>query len=88
MWVGFHDDPSFRWVDDRAIRIRASAQQGSTIMRLLVQWNLAAPQRPASPSEPFDPAYMKALFKVGYKLGLQGNAWARTPPEAVTIARR
>ena len=58
MWVGFHDDPSFRWVPDRATRIRASAQQGSTIMRLLVQWNLTAPQRPANPSEPFDPAYV------------------------------
>ena len=58
MWVGFHDDPSFRWVPDRASRIRASAQQGSTIMRLLVQWNLAAPQRPVNPSEPFDPAYV------------------------------
>ncbi|HEY4621969.1 MAG TPA: cellulase family glycosylhydrolase, partial [Gaiellaceae bacterium] len=57
MWVGFHDDPSFRWVDDRAIRIRASAQQGSTIMRLLVLWDRAAPQQPASPSDPFDPAY-------------------------------
>jgi len=57
MWVGFHDDPSFRWVDDRSSRIQASAQQGSTIMRLLVQWNLAAPQRPANPSDPFDPAY-------------------------------
>ena len=58
MWIGFHDDPSFRWVNDRATRIQASAAQGSTIMRLLVQWNLAAPQRPASPSEPFDPAYV------------------------------
>ena len=58
MWVGFHDDPSFRWVPDRASRIQASAQQGSTIMRLLVQWNLAAPQRPANPSDPFDPAYV------------------------------
>ncbi len=58
MWVGFHDDPSFRWVNDRASRIEASAAQGSTIMRLLVQWNLTAPQRPASPSEPFDPAYI------------------------------
>ena len=57
MWVGFHDDPSFRWVPDRSSRIEAAAQQGATIMRLLVQWNLAAPRRPASPSDPFDPAY-------------------------------
>ena len=31
---------------------------------------------------------MKALFKVGYKLGARGNPWALTPPEAVIIARR
>jgi hypothetical protein len=57
MWVGFHDDPSFRWVPDRSSRIEAAAQQGSTIMRLLVQWNLAAPRKPATPTNPFDPAY-------------------------------
>ena len=57
MWVGFHDDPSFRWVNDRAGRIQSSSREGATIMRLLVQWNLAAPQRPSSPANPFDPAY-------------------------------
>jgi hypothetical protein len=57
MWVGFHDDPSFRWVPDRADRIRSSAQNGSTIMRLLVHWNTTAPSRPSSPSDPFDQAY-------------------------------
>jgi Cellulase (glycosyl hydrolase family 5) len=57
MWVGFHDDPSFRWVNDRAARIERSARDGSAISRLLVQWNLAAPQRPANPASPFDPAY-------------------------------
>jgi hypothetical protein len=57
MWVGFHDDPSFRWVDDRASRVELAANQGATIMRLLVQWNLAAPRRPANASDPFDAAY-------------------------------
>jgi hypothetical protein len=57
MWVGFHDDPSFRWVNDRVARIERSARDGSTIIRLLVQWNLTAPQRPANASDPFDPAY-------------------------------
>ena len=57
MWVGFHDDPSFRWVNDRAARIQASSGANATIMRLLVQWNLAAKTRPANPSDPFDPAY-------------------------------
>ena len=39
-------------------------------------------------TQPFDPAYTKALFEVGYRLGRQGNAWVRTPPDAVTTAQR
>ncbi|MBA2740827.1 MAG: cellulase family glycosylhydrolase [Actinobacteria bacterium] len=57
MWVGFHDDPSYRWVDDRLVRIERSARDGSTIVRLLVQWNLVAPERPANATNPFDPSY-------------------------------
>ena len=57
MWIGFHDDPSFRWVGDRANRIKASASEGATVMRLLVHWNQTAPERPARASNPFDPAY-------------------------------
>jgi Cellulase (glycosyl hydrolase family 5) len=57
MWIGFHDDPSFRWVGDRASRIESSASEGATVMRLLVHWNQTAPRRPAVPSDPFDPAY-------------------------------
>ena len=58
MWIGFHDDPSFRWVGDRAARIQTSGRTNSTIMRLLVQWNLAAKTRPANAADPFDPAYI------------------------------
>jgi hypothetical protein len=57
MWIGFHDDPSFRWVSDRKARVDSSAQLNATVMRLLVQWNLAAKRRPANPTNPFDPAY-------------------------------
>jgi Cellulase (glycosyl hydrolase family 5) len=57
MWVGFHDDPSYRWVNDRLVRIERSASDGSTIVRLLVQWNLVAPQRPANPTNPFNESY-------------------------------
>jgi Patatin-like phospholipase len=39
-------------------------------------------------TKPFDPVYMKALFEVGERLGRQGDAWARTPPEAAVMARR
>ena len=57
MWIGFHDDPSFRWAGDRANRIEASASQGASVMRLLVRWDQTARTRPALPSDPFDPAY-------------------------------
>ena len=58
MWVGFHDDPSYRWVNDRQARVQASADANASIMRLLVQWNLVAKTRPANATDPFDPAYV------------------------------
>ena len=58
MWLGFHDDPSYRWVSDRMTRIRRSSNDGATIVRLLVQWNIAAPRRPSNPANPFDRAYV------------------------------
>lgn len=42
----------------------------------------------AESKQSFDPAYMKALFEVGYRLGLGGKTWVRTPPEAVPAAQR
>jgi Cellulase (glycosyl hydrolase family 5) len=57
MWVGFHDDPSFRWVANRDARVAGAASENATIIRLLVQWNLVARARPASATDPFDPAY-------------------------------
>ncbi len=39
-------------------------------------------------SKAFDPAYMRALFEVGSKVGAQGDGWARSPPEAVLMATR
>ena len=57
MWIGFHDDPSFRWVGDREARIEASASQGASVMRLLVHWDKSAKSRPIVASDPFDAAY-------------------------------
>jgi Cellulase (glycosyl hydrolase family 5) len=57
MWVGFHDDPSFRWVANRQERVQGAAQANASIIRMLVQWNLVAKSRPATPTDPFDPAY-------------------------------
>jgi hypothetical protein len=57
MWIGFHDDPSFRWVGDRKARVQGASQKNATIMRLLVQWNVTARTRPSSATSSFDPAY-------------------------------
>jgi len=57
MWVGFHDDPSFRWVSDRSERVRGAADLNADIIRLLVQWNLVAKTRPTTATDAFDPAY-------------------------------
>jgi hypothetical protein len=42
----------------------------------------------AKSSQPFDPAYMKALFEAGHAQGLGCTVWVRAPPEAVSVARR
>lgn len=57
MWVGFHDDPSYRWVSDRMVRVRRASEDGASIVRLFVQWNVAAPQRPSNPTDPFNRTY-------------------------------
>jgi hypothetical protein len=57
MWIGFHDDPSFRWAGSRKALVQGASQKNATIMRLLVQWNVTAKTRPSSPGDSFDPAY-------------------------------
>ena len=57
MWIGFHDDPSFRWVPNRKERVAGAASTNATIMRLLVQWKLVGKTRPSTPTDSFDSAY-------------------------------
>jgi len=57
MLVGFQDDPSFRWRDDRHEQLDEAAAAHADILRTTVYWSRVAPTRPASPSSPFDPAY-------------------------------
>ena len=57
MWVGFQDDPSFRWREDRASMLDQAVTANAGIVRTTVYWSRIAPSRPASPSNPFDPAY-------------------------------
>jgi polysaccharide biosynthesis protein PslG len=57
MPVGFQDDPSFRWRDDRATNLDNAAVTGATIIRTTAYWSRIAPTRPANATDPFDPAY-------------------------------
>jgi hypothetical protein len=57
MWVGFQDDPSFRWVDDRSALLDRATEANATVIRTTVYWSKVAPIRPASAADPFDPAY-------------------------------
>jgi cellulase (glycosyl hydrolase family 5) len=58
--VGFQDDPSLRWADDRARMLDRARKAGATVIRTTVDWAAATPQRPSSPRSPFDPAYRLA----------------------------
>jgi hypothetical protein len=57
MWVGFHDDPVFRWNDGRMDELDKAVDENATIIRTLVTWATVAPTKPANASDPFDPAY-------------------------------
>ena len=57
MWVGFQDDPSFRWREDRAAMLDEAVAANASIARTTVYWSKIAPRRPSNPSNPFDAAY-------------------------------
>ena len=57
MYVGFHDDPNFRYEERRAAMLDQARAANTTIVRTLVTWANVAPTRPRTPSNPFDPAY-------------------------------
>jgi polysaccharide biosynthesis protein PslG len=55
--VGFQDDASFRWAEDRATSLDRARDAHAAVIRTIVAWHDAAPERPANPVDPFDPAY-------------------------------
>jgi Cellulase (glycosyl hydrolase family 5) len=55
--VGFQDDPSFRWRDDRVVNLDAARTTGASIIRTTAYWSSIAPTRPVNATDPFDPAY-------------------------------
>jgi hypothetical protein len=87
LYVGFQDDPSFRWHPARGDTLTAAAGAGATVIRTTVQWHQAAPRRPARAADPFDPAYRLAdvdeLVRNAQQRGLEVviTIWG-TPPWA------
>ena len=58
MWIGFHDDPVFRYGEDRQAEMDLAARtNNATLLRTLVEWHQIAKTRPANAANPFDPAY-------------------------------
>jgi hypothetical protein len=57
MMVGFQDDPSFRWRDDRLNVFDLAQQAHAGIVRTTVYWSRIAQTKPANGANPFDPAY-------------------------------
>jgi hypothetical protein len=57
MPVGFSDDPSFRWRNDRTTNLDNAASTGASIIRTTAYWSRIAPARPADATNPKDPGY-------------------------------
>jgi hypothetical protein len=55
--VGFQDDPTFRWRDDRTAMLSLATTTNATIVRTTVYWSKVAPRRPANARNAFDRAY-------------------------------
>jgi polysaccharide biosynthesis protein PslG len=55
--VGFQDDVSLRWADDRADVLDRARESGAAIIRTIVVWEQTAPHRPADPADPFEASY-------------------------------
>ena len=55
--VGFEDEPTLRWNEERASMVDQAQEAGARVIRTTVFWMQAAPRRPADPTSPFDPAY-------------------------------
>ena len=57
MWVGFQDDPVLRWDGTRLEAMDRARSNNASILRTIVDWSKAAPERPALATDSFDPAY-------------------------------
>ena len=55
--VGFQDEPTLRWGDDRMAMLDRARDAGASVIRTTVIWAQVAPRRPRNPASPFDSAY-------------------------------
>ena len=55
--IGFQDDASLRWADDRAEVLDRARESGAAIIRTIVVWEQTAPHRPSDPTDPFEASY-------------------------------
>jgi hypothetical protein len=55
--VGFQDDASLRWAEDRSSALDAARDANASVIRTIVAWRDAAPSRPEDARNPFDEAY-------------------------------
>jgi Cellulase (glycosyl hydrolase family 5) len=58
MLIGFQDDPSFRWRDDRANVFDLAERANAGIARTTVYWSRIAESKPTDATNPFDSAYV------------------------------
>jgi hypothetical protein len=73
MPVGFQDDPSFRWRDDRLTNLNNAVATNSTIIRTTAYWSRIATTKPADATNPGDPAYhFEDLDELVYHASLRG----------------
>ncbi len=57
MYLGFHDDVTFRWSPSRQANLDDARAAHVSVVRTLAQWAEIATRRPANARNPFDPAY-------------------------------
>jgi cellulase (glycosyl hydrolase family 5) len=73
--VGFQDDPTLRWAEDRMVMLARARRAGATVIRTTVDWAQVAPRRPARPADAFDPAYrlddVDELTRNAQRLGIE-----------------
>jgi hypothetical protein len=57
LWLGFQDDPYFRWLPDRFFMRDRARDANATVLKTTVYWFNVAPRRPGNAANPFDAAY-------------------------------